>query len=84
MSSLDKYIIMASGTSDSDGMTKTVELLAKKMGIGRSTVFRWRRMGRIDSASDMMKVAILINKNNPDKKVSMRDLVVMSGIGDEK
>jgi hypothetical protein len=77
MSKIDKYIYMASDSPESDGITKAVESLMKKLSVGRATVFRWRSDNRIDSSSIVAKIIALIAVSGGD--ITINDIFILSG-----
>ena len=77
MSKIDKYIYMASDSPESDGITKAIESLMKKLSVGRATVFRWRSDNRIDSSSIVAKMIALMAASGRD--ITMNDIFILSG-----
>jgi len=57
---IDEYLIKASGK---DNITSAIIAISEMLGVAVSTVHRWRRSDRIDSASHCLSIISAINAN---------------------
>ena len=79
--SIDRYLRLLS--PEAHCITSASAMAAEKLSVSESTVHRWRRENKVNSADSVLKIIILINMN-PEfagkKKLGLRDIAVICNL----
>ena len=81
--SIDKYLRLLS--PEAHCITAAITMAAEKLSVSESTVHRWRRENKVNTADSVLKIILLINTNpemadDSKKKLGLRDIAIICNL----